>query len=237
MSMKIWGWYTFAWHQCTISWQWSIGTRICGASLYNNVISLRWFDTKFDERDACDDAIGWWMLWLPRVHCHIHDAEFLLQDFPSRWLRGRWKKGWDFKQEMKSLKKLFFFFRPVRCASYFRVFFLWARSMEVLLCAPFAGGLCDVWIASFLRFEFDFVSFYLSAFAVSGFFSHDALAGSDISFGEKHDGCDRVGSPMVSGSVVLPLFNFSSSPGFSITSIQSGNRGVFGNTVHKKWIM
>ena len=241
MSMKIWGWYTFAWHQCTIR-QWSIGTRICGASLYNNVTSLRWFDTKFDERDACDDAIGWWMLWVhgsivtsmtPSFCCRI----FLRDDFEA----GE-KKGWDFKQEMKSLKnrrtfEVVFLFRPVRCASYFRVFFLWARSMEVLLCAPFAGGLCDVWIASFLRFEFDFVSFYLSAFAVSGFFSHDALAGSDISFGEKHDGCDRVGSPMVSGSVVLPLFNFSSSPGFSITSIQSGNRGVFGNTVHKKWIM
>ena len=175
MSMKIWGWYTFAWHQCTISWQWSIGTRICGASLYNNVTSLRWFDTKFDERDACDDAIGWWMLWVhgsivtsmtPSFCCRI----FLRDDFEA----GE-KKGWDFKQEMKSLKNRrafevgFIFFRPVRCASYFRVFFLWARSMEVLLCAPFAGGLCDVWIVSFLHFEFDFVSFYLSAFAVSGF--------------------------------------------------------------------
>ena len=116
------------------------------------------------------DAVG------PRVHCHIHDAEFLLQDFPSRWLRGRWKKRLRFQTRNEKvskteepLKLALFFFRPVRCASYFRVFFLWARSMEVLLCAPFAGGLCDVWIVSFLHFEFDFVSFYLSAFAVSGF--------------------------------------------------------------------
>ena len=62
-------------------------------------------DTKFDERDACDDAIGWWMLWLPRVHCHIHDAEFLLQDFPSRWLRGRWKKRLRFQTRNEKSQK------------------------------------------------------------------------------------------------------------------------------------
>lgn len=104
MSMKIWGWYTFAWHQCRRSWQWSIGTRICGASLYNNVTSLRWFDTKFDERDACDDAIGWWMLWVHGSIVTSMTRSFCCRIFLRDDFEAGEKNGWNFKQEMKSLK-------------------------------------------------------------------------------------------------------------------------------------
>ena len=116
-----------------------------------------------------------------------------------------------------------------------------------------------------IRNECDFISFYLFAFAVSVFFQsclacleswiflscmhRHALAGSDISSGKKRISsvrrgrCDRVGSPMVSGSVVLPFFDvFCSSISLLLLSFRSQVNTVeeqrwFGNTAQNTWIM
>ena len=236
MSMKIWGWYTFAWHQCTISWQWSIGTRICGASLYNNVTSLRWFDTKFDERDACDDAIGWWMLWVhgsivtsmtPSFCCRI----FLRDDFEA----GE-KKGWDFKQEMKSLKNRrafevgFIFFSTCKMCFLFSCLLSLSKVYGGAALRSFRRWV--VWCLDSFFFAFWIWFCFLLPFRLCRFrFLSVMTHWQDRTFLSAKNTTDATewGVPW--------LFNFSSSPGFSITSIQSGNRGVFGNTVHKPWIM
>lgn len=174
-----------------------------------------------------------------------------LQDFPSRWLRGRWKTGWDFKQEMNSLKnrrtfeggfvfsicKMCFLFSCVLSVSkvYGGASLRSFRRWVVWCLDSFFFCILNLILFPFTFPPLPFPVFFESWIFLSCMYCH-ALAGSEISFGEKHDRCDRVGSPMVSRSFVLPFFNFSS-PGFSIMSTQSGNRGVFGNTVHKTWIM